>query len=172
MNKFFKYLFYIFKHKYYVFIAGLKVGAPIFRLIIHDWSKFLPCEFIPYMNYFYGKFYTDNDIRRFKMIFGQDIPNKYNQKYWSNRFDYAWNTHQKSNKHHHQYWVLRNDSGSIVALDMPDKYIREMVSDWAGAGKAITGKWEVKLWYETAKSRMLLSDNTRRKVEQLLHIYF
>ena len=29
--------------------------APIWLLIIHDWSKFLPDEFFPYAQYFYGE---------------------------------------------------------------------------------------------------------------------
>jgi hypothetical protein len=46
------------------------------------------------------------------------------------KFDSAWNIHQKRNKHHWQYWVLIMDNGSIEALDIPEKYIKEMLCDW------------------------------------------
>lgn len=46
------------------------------------------------------------------------------------QFDLARNYHQKRNKHHWQYWVLIMDSGEVKALDMPEKYIKEMLCDW------------------------------------------
>src|ERR1041384_1906335 len=55
MNKYWAYFQYILRHKWFVFLAGLKTGAPIWLLIIHDWSKFLPSEFFPYTDYFYNK---------------------------------------------------------------------------------------------------------------------
>jgi hypothetical protein len=137
--KYIKYMSYIVRHKYYVFAAGLKTRAPIINLIIHDWSKLLPSEWIPYMEHFYGQ--------------------------GSIKFKYAWLQHLNRNKHHWQYWVLHEDSGNIYALDMPDKYIKEMVADWAGAGRAITGRWEVFEWYHKNKLRMTLSPVTRLKVE-------
>ena len=82
MNKFFKYLSYIIRHKYYVLVAGLKVRAPLFRLIIHDWSKFLPYEFAPYMNYFYGKYvdYNSDTMRVYKNLFCQEYPKEYTKE--------------------------------------------------------------------------------------------
>jgi hypothetical protein len=42
------------RHKWFVLLAGLKTGAPLWRLIIHDWSKFTPAERGPYVRPFYG----------------------------------------------------------------------------------------------------------------------
>jgi hypothetical protein len=53
MGKFFKYLKYVIRHKWYVFLECCNLGIP-FRGIFHDLSKFLPDEFFPYMNHFYG----------------------------------------------------------------------------------------------------------------------
>lgn len=83
-------------------------------------------------------------------------------------FDQAWNRHQKRNKHHWQYWVLIYDDGSIHPLPMPDRYIREMVADWVGAGRAITGKIDVAYWYWKNQSSMKLSLVTRSKVQSLV----
>ena len=53
MKKFFKYLKYVIRHKYFVFLESCKLGIPI-RGFVHDTSKFFPDEFFPYMNHFYG----------------------------------------------------------------------------------------------------------------------
>jgi hypothetical protein len=142
-----KYLKYLYKHKLYVFQECVKLGIP-FRGIIHDWSKFLPSEFIPYKNYFYTE---DNS--------------KYNES-----FDKAWLLHQNRNNHHWQYHVLINDSGVIEALDMPLKLRKEMLADWRGAGRAITGKDDTRDWYLSNKHNMILHVNTRRWVEDQLNL--
>ena len=52
--KYIKYLRYLIIHKFWVFIYCCQYGL-YWRGIIHDLSKFLPSEFIPYANYFYNK---------------------------------------------------------------------------------------------------------------------
>ncbi len=170
MRKYISYFSYLIRHKYYVFLAGIKVRAPIFRLIIHDWSKFLPSEWFPYMNYFYGK-YPSIKSNEYKLASRLGIALE-SKEYWENKFNYAWNLHQKRNKHHYQFWVLINDSGEIEYLEIPEKYIRELISDWAGAGKAITGRWEIKEWYYKNKDKILLHPNTRLRVEELIGKHF
>lgn len=41
------------KHKYYVFIAGRKLGIGFWQLLVHDWQKFTPAEFPKYTRYFF-----------------------------------------------------------------------------------------------------------------------
>ena len=55
-------------------------------VINHDKSKYGEEEYEPYLEYFYGD--KDEDA-----------------------FNVAWNHHQKSNPHHWQYWLLREDEG-------------------------------------------------------------
>ena len=164
MKKHFQYLKYLLRHKYFVFVAGLKVGAPIWRLIIHDWSKFLPTEWFAYVEAFYGdygyKYKEENLIGKLK-----------HSKVMAD-FDRAWLHHQHFNFHHFQSWILREDSGKVKTLPMPDHFALELVSDWAGAGKAITGKWEVKNWYFKNRDIIVLHDETRKRVEELLGKYF
>ena len=62
------------------------------------------------------------------------------------------------------------DRGDVIPLKMPEKYICEMVADWMGAGKAITGKWDVIIWYNSNKQNIILHDNTRKFVEHLLYM--
>ena len=155
MNKHLKYLKYLLLHKYWVFYAGLKLKVSIWRLLIHDWSKFLPCEWFSYTNYFYG--YQNRQIEKNL----EDVHN----------FEISWNHHQKFNKHHFQYWVLIEDSGKIKPLKMPEKYVREMSSDWLGAGRAITGKWEAWDYYQKNKENTLLHPESRELFERLLRYF-
>lgn len=146
-----KYLKYIITHKWWVMVAGIRFGAPIFRLIIHDWTKLTPQEWGPYANLFYSRHSKLNPPR--------DLQSS---------FDAAWLHHQSSNKHHWQYWVLIQDDGEIRPLEIPFGYVLEMVSDWAGAGKTITGRWDLVVWYNKNKNSMRLHKNTRFLVEMII----
>lgn len=161
---FFKYLRYMAVHKWWVLYYCVKEGIP-FRGIVHDWHKFLPSEFIPYMRLFYGTYpsYQEvfgdhrNNVVRWKEAVEEDA-------------DYAWLLHQKRGKHHWQFWVLMNDDGSTVALPMPSKYVKEMVCDWRGAGRAITGEDNVVEWYAANWHNMNLHPATRHEVESMLRV--
>jgi hypothetical protein len=77
--------------------------------------------------------------------------------------------HQHHNDHHWQHWILTSDKGSQRALPMPEEVVREMVADWIGAGKAISGKQaSVKDWYKSQKDNIVLHANTRKLVESLV----
>jgi hypothetical protein len=165
-----QYLKYVLVHKYFVFVAGLKTKAPIWLLLIHDWSKFLPSEFIPYAQYFYGEDLKLKESYQTFTFYGieENVPFGY---FARDRFNVAWLYHQRRNPHHWQYWYLIQDSDPNFAIPMPEKYVREMVADWAGAGRAITGKWEVSAWYEKNKEKILLHPETRSLVENLYRVW-
>lgn len=147
-----RYLWYVLRHKWFVLVAGWRIGVPLWQLITHDWSKFLPREWGPYAAYFYS-----------------GRPKMETQA----AFDRAWNYHQKQQPHHWQHWVLVTDRDDprIIPLAMPERYIREMVADWAGAGRAITGRWEVCEWYQKNRERIYLHPATRDRVETLLRFW-
>lgn len=143
-----QYLSYVVRHKWFVFRAGLKTGAPLWRLVIHDWSKFSPAEWTPYVRSFYGKQGRTPEVRA--------------------AFDAAWLHHQHSNPHHWQHWLLQEDDGPLKTLPIPAPLVREMVADWMGAGRAITGRWEVAEWYAKNRERIRLHSDTRALVESLV----
>jgi hypothetical protein len=64
--------------------------------------------------------------------------------------------------------VEEDEEGCVRALRMPRKYALEMVFDWMGAGRAITGKWEAKEWYFKNRDNIILHPETRRTVEGIL----
>jgi hypothetical protein len=169
MKKHLKYLSYVIRHKLFVFIASRRVGGvSLFRALIHDWTKFLPSEWEPYVTYFYGDKKIDSNesnaaIRKFGCC--ESAPYGFYRK---ERFNKAWLYHQKRNKHHWQYWMLQNDGGEYFPLPMPLKYAHEMVADWMGAGRAIHGHWECTDWYEKNKDKIKLHPETRDIVERIL----
>lgn len=134
---------YIIRHKWFVYQAGRKLGVGRWQLLIHDWHKLTPGEWFPYVETFYGN----------------------NPNAVSHAFDLAWLRHQKRGKHHWQWWVLPLDDGGQRALPMPDRYRREMVADWRGAGMAISGKDDVSDWYSANRHNMTLHADTRAWVE-------
>lgn len=164
------YLKYVLRHKLFVFIAGCRIGPPrgfpVLRhvrwgvqLLVHDWSKFTPREWSPYVHHFFNADGTRRSVRRPD---GGYDPNKQGIA-----FQTAWLSHQR-NLHHWQAWISVGEAGSLTPLPMPERYVREMLSDWMGAARAQTGRWEVQEWYAANKDKMILHSYTRAQVEKLL----
>lgn len=190
---FFRYLRYVVKHKWFVYHAGRRTKAPMRNLLIHDWSKFLPSEYRAYATYFYGEKKDAYIERRTVWHLDRGAYNKATaadlaEEEWEgivtkreDAFNVAWLKHQHRNPHHWQHWLLAEDNPARrmhvpqtsdaprhTALEMPEQYVREMVADWCGAGRAITGKWDIMEWYDKNKDNIILHAQTRRRVEYLL----
>lgn len=151
-----RYLRYVLRHKWFVLLACRRLGVPLRQAVLHDWSKFLPVEWFPYVRFFYGP----RPIRR-------DASGYYDAASVGGGFDRAWLHHQHCNAHRWQHWLLHQDDGTARALPMPERFAREMVADWIGAGRA-QGKPDTRGWYAANKDRLLLHPDTRRYVERLL----
>ncbi len=154
-----KYLSYVLRHKWYVFIECCKLGI-FWQGIVHDLSKFLPSEWFPYAEHFYG-----SKAKQWRDSTGYYKPTDTGDP----AFDFAWLLHQKRNKHHWQWWILPEDEGGIKIFPMPDKYRREMLADWRGAGRA-QGKPDTKAWYFANKDKMQLHPETRAWIERQLGV--
>lgn len=145
-----KFLWSLLCHKLFVFVECCRLGIPWLG-VVHDWSKFLPSEFIPYGKHFGVGSPVDRP---------HDIS-----------MDYAWLHHQHFNKHHPQYWISKTNGKPDVVLPMPDRYRREMLADWRGAGRAY-GNPDTKAWYEKNKDNIILHPETRAWVEsELLSLF-
>jgi len=207
------YLRYVARHKWFVFRECCKLGIPLAG-VIHDWSKFTPSEWFPYVRFFYGA--KGEPIKR------RDSTGYYKPTDTGDAaFDFAWLLHQKRNPHHWQWWVLPEDSpkcewqvqahqpefgpyylayrgqplarfetptgenvsdaafrlvqiaekalatGSLKVLPMPDRYRREMLADWRGAGLA-QGTPDTVKWYKANRDKMQLHPETRAWIEERL----
>ena len=158
-----KYLKYVLRHKWYVFVECYKMGL-LWQGLWHDMSKFRLSEFIPYARFFYGDWFDWEEIK-YKCPAYSWTNTKQGVK---EAFDLAWLHHQHRNQHHWQYWLLQNDEDGAEKIPMPWNIVREMVCDWKGAGAAQGKKGDTKNWYEKNKDKMVLHEHTREIVERLL----
>jgi hypothetical protein len=151
--KYLLFLNYLIHHKWYVFLECCRYGVP-WRGICHDISKFLPGEFTAYANYYYDNFAgREATISPMSLEVSPYYP--------------AWLIHQQRNRHHWQGWILHQENSNMTVIPMPDQYIKEMVADWRGAGKA-QGQPDTMAWYKDNRDNIVLHAATRIKVEQLL----
>jgi hypothetical protein len=157
--KHWRYLSYLLRHKWYVFIYACRLGVPVLGLL-HDNSKFRPSEWFPYVEYFFG---PKSPVRGSRSETGYYKPADTGDA----AFEFAWLLHQKRNKHHWQWWVLPADEGRLKVLPMPDRYRREMLADWRAAGMA-QGTPDTLRWYHANRGKMSLHPVTREWIEQQL----
>lgn len=127
------------RHKWFVFLAGVRLGGiPLWRLLIHDWSKFGPWEFGRYAKNFFGD-YSKSAVDRDQI---------------SEDFGVAWLHHENLNPHHVGYWIPRTGQFAGKPLPMPETFVRELVADMLGASRAYTGSWDMAEWLEGNLSRL------------------
>lgn len=129
----------VWRHKWFVLLAGLKLRVPLWRLVIHDWTKFTPAEFGRYARY--------SEVRRLRHEGNQSEAifqgSLYQVEY---QFALAWLNHESRNPHHWGYWIPRSGQWAGRPLPMPETYVREMVADWHGASRAYEGHWDISEW--------------------------
>jgi hypothetical protein len=144
-------------------MIGKKLHLTIYQRIFHDISKFSPTEWFSYVKNFYNDDGTKRSVR--------DSTGYYDPKKCSNTFEYGWLHHAHNNKHHWQYWILV-DYDSTKILEMPLKYVREMVADWYAAGMAQNHDDNPTFFYNSNKHKMILNNYSRSLAESYLRFYF
>ena len=135
------------------FKCGLYTAA-----ILHDVSKFSLTEFIPGV-----KYYT-----------GTKSPHYAERKYMGR--SNAWIHHKACNKHHAEYWHdISLETGADTPVDIPDKYLLEMVCDRIGACKVyLKDKFKPSSpieYYQDHVDENEFSKKSRTQLVLLLHLY-
>lgn len=148
-----KYLFFVIRHRWYVFVECCKLGI-IWRGITHDLSKFRLSEWCAYADFFYG--------RELKGYF-DSITIQRREK----SLEFAWLDHIHRNPHHWQHWRCQNDDGTRMVLPMPTKYIKEMLADWRAMSR-VRGFDSVREWYGKHYHKIEMAAETRMKLHQLM----
>jgi len=139
-----KFLWSLLRHKWFVLRAGLIIKIPIWRLIVHDASKFSLFEFGRYARNFQGDY--------------SKSPN--DQKFVSDEFAMAWLHHENRNPHHWGHWIPRTGKSAHRPLPMPETYVREMIADCLGAGRTYTGSWDIAVWLNSNGSQWDIHSTT------------
>ena len=162
MKRYWMYLRYVVRHRWFVMLACFRRGL-LWRGLVHDWHKFLPSEFIPYARFFYNRDGTKRQIRD---------KTGYYKPYDTGdaAFDRAWVRHFQRTDHHPQSWCSPQEDGTVKVLDMSRRAVREMVCDWQGAGRAqgVENWCDVRPWYHANKDKLQLYQATRVRVELLI----
>jgi hypothetical protein len=148
-----KYLWLTAKHRWFVMLAGLRIGCPLWRLVTHDLSKFRLSELPHYGRQFFGN---------------ADDPSG---------FIRCWLRHQNRNDHHWEWWIPRTGHNRCdppfvdgEPLRMSSGAMLEMMADWMGASRAYSGSWPTPdwQWLATNNERMQLHPETRRDINRQL----
>ena len=107
------------------------------NIITHDKSKYYNDEYDAYDEYFYP---SDGSK------VGEDPKRK-------EAFQYAWLHHQNTNPHHWQYWVLIQDDGTTKPMNIPEKYIKEMIADWSSFAYLNKRPEDLTEWYASHREK-------------------
>ena len=152
-QKFFGHLHTVNKHRFTVCKLCFKCGL-YWQGLTHDLSKYSPVEFINGV-----KFYT-----------GKASPHLGEREAYG--YSKAWLNHKGRNKHHGEYWQDIGSDGFTHPIDMPKKYLIEMVCDRVAAsmiylGENYTDKAPLE-YYQNHKDENQFSDYTRFYLEEYL----
>ena len=140
MIKFIRYIYHLFRHKYFIWQECWKEGLYL-QGLIHDLSKLRWDEIK-----FYSRKYAGDDD-------------------YNGDFKMARMRHQKRNRHHWRYWVI--DENQKKAVEMPLPYLLEMVCDWRAMSR--TWKYPADRFYRKNHMKMILHPKTRRNLEKILN---
>lgn len=156
MNYCFKHLKTVTAHRMLVlkfcFEAGLYEQG-----LLHDLSKFTPTEFSEGVKYWVGNESPNNEARR------------------QLGYSLAWMHHKGRNKHHFEYWMDYgiNCPTTIKGIDMPKKYIAELICDRVAASMIYNSDnyddtYPLKYYLRSEPKLWFVSKKTKRDVRFLL----
>ena len=142
------------KHRCLVMCGCFRVGL-ICQGLTHDLSKYSPTEFWVGARYYQGTRSPNTAEREDK------------------GYSESWMHHKGRNKHHYEYWTdMSKETRNYEPVEMPRKYLVEMVMDRRAAcmtyqGKAYTDGSALK-YFMGSRERDLMHPNTRMQLEYIL----
>ena len=129
--------------------------------LMHDLSKYSPTEFFVGAKYYQG-YRSPNTAERL-----------------DRGYSTAWLHHKGRNKHHLEYWIdysLQKDGYPLTGMEMPVKYVAEMLCDRIAACRVYQGDayTDASAWqyYENGLrvNTMIMHPKTRELLETMLHM--
>ena len=142
------------KHRFLVMCGCFRVGL-IRQGLTHDLSKYSPTEFWAGARYYQGTRSPNTAEREAK------------------EYSEARMHHKGRNRHHYEYWTdMNRQTKCYESIEMPRKYLVEMVMDRRAAcmtyqGKAYTDASALN-YFMGSRERELMHLNTRRQLEFIL----
>ena len=140
------------KHKIKVMKLCFRIGL-YKQGLLHDMSKYSPCEFMTGVRYYQGDKSPNSAERSEK------------------GYSLAWLHHKGRNKHHWEFWVDFTRHG-LVPAKMPTCYVLEMFCDRIAASMTYQGERYQDTfplaYYERGKHTYIMHPDTRALLEELL----
>ena len=156
--KIWKHFLTITKHRLKVMKYCFQVGL-YYQGLTHDLSKYSWTEFSEGCRYYQGDRSPNNKAREV------------------NGVSLAWLHHKGRNRHHYEYWIDYNinNPNLLEGLDMPRKYIAEMVMDRISACEIYqkdkyTQRSAYDYYMKGRKNLWFVSDNTKHDLQMLLEM--
>lgn len=142
------------KHRHKVIRHAAKCGI-FWQGLRHDLSKYSPTEFLPGARYYIG---TRSPNERERELYG---------------YSKAWMHHKGRNRHHYEYWTDINiKTKNIEPVEMPVRYLAEMVCDRIAASKTYNGKNYTDKhpldYFMKGKAKFHMHPNTAKELEKIL----
>ena len=144
------------KHKWLVLLGCFRVG--LYRQgLTHDLSKYTPTEFLVGVKYYQGT-RSPNAAERTDKGYSE-----------------SWMHHKGRNRHHYEYWTdLSMETGRYESVQMPRKYLVEMVIDRRAACMTYQGKnytdGSPYAYFSRSREQNLMHPETRRQLGYILEM--
>ena len=149
------------RHHNSVMIYCFKAGL-IRQGLMHDLSKLSPTEFLKGAKYYQGTRSPNNAEREATGV------------------SLAWLHHKGRNKHHFEYWIdysdKSDDGHGLKGIEMPRRYVAEMIFDRVSASKVYRGKDykqndALEYYLKGTGKAWFINGETKRQMEFLLRMW-
>lgn len=143
----------IHKHRKLVRKACSKMGI-FWQGLTHDLSKYSITEML-ICKYYSGKRSPHQNARD---ILG---------------YSPSWIHHYHTNKHHHMFWIDETETGELIPIKMPYRYVIESVADMLGASKAYNKEnWKPAMlldyWETMCIGKRIMHEDSIKLVDMLI----
>jgi hypothetical protein len=153
MKNLIKHLHTIRTHRKFVRKACYKMGI-FWRGICHDLSKYSIIEML-ICKYYSGKRSPHQNARE---VLG---------------YSPSWIHHYHTNKHHHMFWIDETETGELIPIKMPYRYVIESLADMLGASKAYNKEnWKPAMlldyWETMCVGKRIMHEDSIKLVDMLI----
>lgn len=124
-------------------------------------------------NYFWGE---PLNCKHDSSKFSEEEYNAYDKHWYPKKaenksldYEYAVLHHIHNNPHHWQYWVAIDENPSdFKLLPIPERYLKEMVADWASFSMMKNDADELLKWYRENKENIYMEKESKEKLEKMI----
>lgn len=153
MKKLFKHLKTVHIHRKCVRKACFKMGL-YWQGLTHDLSKYSLTE-LSMCKYYTGK-RSPHQVAREELGYSP-----------------SWIHHYHTNKHHHMFWIDEMETGEIIPMKMPYRYMVESLADMLGASKAYnpdnwTPEMLLNYWKNNCKGKRIQHKDSEAFLDNLI----